>query len=244
MPKLKVPANANDAATFIEDKVKSLFGIATPLLQLHANNQWLIYSPYLSNQVAKSADASSAFQAVRTATFGFELIRLMSLWDRSSPDRNSIPSIFDVMGRPDVMAIVRTRYVDGFTALGVSPQLLADREQDYEAALARLHRLIPAVERSARLQSLRGHRDQFIAHNLIIPARGVAPKYGQETRLLNLTVRIIFDIGLVVTNSTMALDATRRMVKRHADALWSETTLTDERVKHPLLKKTAEIDSL
>ena len=62
------------------------------LIALRENNEVILYSRLLVDQIPKS-HAAKAFNSFRDAVFRFEIVRLCALWDRAGTDRESLPTV-------------------------------------------------------------------------------------------------------------------------------------------------------
>jgi AbiU2 len=70
------------------------------LLALHESNAIIVYSDTLSSQIRRSL-AANAFNVFQGGLHQFEIVRLCALWDRAGPDRESIPTIIELIDLPD-----------------------------------------------------------------------------------------------------------------------------------------------
>src|SRR6266478_3998818 len=102
------------------------------LLELHENNEIVLYSNTLSSQIPTSY-AANAFNVFQRALHQIEIVRLCALWDRAGIDKENIPIIVEAVDHPDVigMLVEETRshwqHKGGviFTAQSDDPQLIA-----------------------------------------------------------------------------------------------------------------------
>ncbi|PIB92411.1 hypothetical protein CSW62_13055 [Caulobacter sp. FWC2] len=206
-----------------QTKASDLFSLIGFVIMCHENNRHLIYGRPLPTAVGTSK-AANAFTVLQRQTFGFELIRLMSIWDSAKPDRTSIPTIWKLIDHPEVRAAMRKDIHDWWARPegGERPSAFVDAKLvEHDHFLRRLERIVPAVLASRRLRALRAHRDAFIAHNLPMDNGAPTPRYGQESRLLATTEYIANYLGLVVNNTSAAYFAARAVSRDTADALWT-----------------------
>jgi hypothetical protein len=56
------------------------------VLELHANNEIIVYSPTLRSQIPTSY-AANAFIVFRHGLHQFEIVRLCALWDSAEPEK-------------------------------------------------------------------------------------------------------------------------------------------------------------
>src|SRR4051794_11661522 len=72
------------------------------LLELHENNAIVVYSPTLSSQIPTS-HAANAFNVFQRGLHQFEVVRLCALWDRAEPEKESIPTIIELVDDENVI---------------------------------------------------------------------------------------------------------------------------------------------
>ena len=72
------------------------------LLDIHENNAIVLYSDVLSKQVAKSY-AANAFNVFREALHQIELVRVCALWDAPVLERESIPTVIELIDDEKVL---------------------------------------------------------------------------------------------------------------------------------------------
>jgi hypothetical protein len=94
-------------------KVERAFEHLQVLLLLHENSAIVVYSPMLSSQVGRSY-AANAFNMLQGAVHGFEIVRLCALWERTGRDRESIPTIVDLIDDAEIIPMLAKsqRYLD------------------------------------------------------------------------------------------------------------------------------------
>ncbi len=69
------------------------------LLELHVNNEIVLYSPTLSSQIPTS-HAGNAFKVFQHALHQFEIVRLCALWDGVDLPKENIPTIVELVDHP------------------------------------------------------------------------------------------------------------------------------------------------
>jgi hypothetical protein len=62
------------------------------VLELHENNEIIVYSPTLRSQIPTSY-AANAFIVFRHGLHQFEIVRLCALWDSVELEKENIPTI-------------------------------------------------------------------------------------------------------------------------------------------------------
>jgi hypothetical protein len=236
-------ADAKARTDRLVDHVSALFG-------LHDANAIIIYSPMLSSQIPRSY-AAHAFNAFQQSTHLYELVRLCAVWDKPGTDRESIPTILALLGKPEIIEkLVQDTY--GSYASGAMPHDLRPTDDpDIEAAKAawweryRVERAeeqarkvrdwiaiaqekADAIITSPALKSLRKFWDGYIAHNLTVlqaPANmqdEVRPvRYGDETSILDATVEIVDALHLALNESSFDWEGAREIAANNARELWN-----------------------
>jgi hypothetical protein len=66
------------------------------LLELHANNLLVVYSPILSSQITPSF-AANAFNVFQRSMHQFEIVRLCALWDGPDAAKENIPTVIELI---------------------------------------------------------------------------------------------------------------------------------------------------
>src|SRR6516165_3946245 len=115
------------------------------LLALHENNAIIVYSDTLSSQVTRSL-AANAFNVFQGGLYQFEIVRLCALWDRAGADRESIPTIIELIKPPDVIEA-----------------LAQETRDELRNAIADVCTILD----SPRLKSIMNLRQKHLAHSLI-----------------------------------------------------------------------------
>jgi len=72
------------------------------LLELHANNAHVVYSPLLSSQIPQSFGAN-AFNVFRRSMHQFEIVRLCALWDPVDVDKENIPTVIELIDHDTII---------------------------------------------------------------------------------------------------------------------------------------------
>ena len=72
------------------------------LLELHANNQFVVYSRTLSAQIRDSF-AANAFNVFQRSMHQIEIVRLSALWDNADPDKENISTVAKLVDNEKVI---------------------------------------------------------------------------------------------------------------------------------------------
>jgi len=72
------------------------------VMELHANNSFVVYSPALSRQIPKSF-AANAFNVFQRGMYQIEIIRLCALWDEPKNNRLNIPTVVELIDNEKVI---------------------------------------------------------------------------------------------------------------------------------------------
>ena len=249
MPKFPDALSTEARIKIAETRADKLIDHVRDLYTMHEANKIVIYSKTLSSQIPRSR-AALAFNQMQRSMHLFELIRLCALWDPCGDDRESAPTVVDLINTPEIIRkIVDDRYAkfasepfphDLSPTTDPTLQKLKDRwweeerlkRADEEAGRTHVQLInaishVEAVRASPALKSMRNFRDQHIAHNLN-PDRptggGRRPRYGEERILLRETVKVADLLHRALNDTSfMWLDA-RRQARRAARALWTRCT--------------------
>jgi hypothetical protein len=218
------------------------------VLELHANNAHVVYSPLLSSQIPRSF-AANAFNVFQRSMHQYEIVRLCALWDRADANaaKENIPTVIELIDDPSIIDTLaaethkhRANEAVELLKPSIDPTLsAADREAIVrlelgfaveQAAKARSE-LTKAIAKareilaSPRLASVMNIRDKRLAHSLertYREKRGpVAPmKYGDETAVLELSVPIVEHLYCWVNGKSFSIEEARRIDDKNATSLW------------------------
>ena len=216
------------------------------VIELHANNEFVVYSNTLSSQIPRSY-AANAFLVFQRSMYQIEVVRLCALWDRAELARENIPTVIELIDDSEIIEKVgdeNLRYWEGGDMRIMNPSadpkmaelerqatVAADQkfgEQQAAKAKAELRHAIAIsrdIKSSAMLASVMNTRDKHLAHSLIFTRREmdgpVAPmKIGQETALLKASVSIVEKLYRVITGKGFMIDDAQEIDHRNAEALW------------------------
>jgi hypothetical protein len=208
------------------DQDKGLVPSLLNHVQMHENNRWLVYSDHLANQIPRS-HAAKAFLSLQMNALHYELIRICSFWEKLDFDGISIPTVVALADSPDVMDLVYENHLSQYTV-----EEGRWRENRAKLALCRLHygiREAKEIAGSELLKHMRNHRNK-LAHQLEqtdlekdgpIPL----PRFGDERKLLEKTVKIVNRLYLSISGIGFAWTESRLMSKRNAHALWQGVSI-------------------
>jgi AbiU2 len=216
------------------------------LLELHANNALVVYSPILSSQIPPSF-AANAFNVFQRSMHQFEIVRLCALWDGPDAAKENIPTVIELIDDDAIIDTLaeETRQHRARDALQLfnaadDPKLnTAEREAvkraelefaDEQASRAETelrHAIAEArdIFGSPRLASVMNIRDKHLAHALETTRREkrgpvVPMKYGDETALLDQSAPIVEQLFCWVNGKSFSIDDSRRIDEENASSLW------------------------
>ncbi len=207
----------------------------------------VLYSDTLSAQIPRSY-AANAFNELQRSMHFYFLVRLSAMWDKASPDRESIPAVLALIEKAEVL----DRFADDtfqYHLTMAEPRDLnpsedpeqrriradiwrrhsRERAEEEKAKVKRwtafIRRIIPRVEQTFVSSSLRPFRDGYIAHNLeasvVNKGDPIKMRYGDETKLLRLTIRIVDRLHLALNGTGFMWDMAKEQANRNANELWS-----------------------
>lgn len=217
------------------------------LLASAENNAVVLYTDRLSGQIPRSF-AANAFNELQRSMHFYFLVRLSAVWDKQSPDRESLPTLASLVDKPSIREhFAKTAY--NYNANMAEPRDLNpstdpeevrtrseywERERERRALKAKAEverwlafaiRMIARADRSCVSVGLRPFRDGYIAHNLdsgvANQGRPIKLRYGDEAKLLRITIRIVDRLHLALNRTGFAWDSAVEQARRNSDELWS-----------------------
>jgi AbiU2 len=221
------------------------------LLELHANNSFVIYSPILAKQIPTSF-AANAFNVFQRGMHQIEIVRLCALWDSADLQKENIPTVIELIDDAPIIQILadetRSHWanqpVGHFPTEPNDPELCEVAAEvmkasnihfgDQQAALA-VSELSQAINcardilSSDTLNKVMNLRDRHLAHSLEKTYREkhgpIEPmQYGDETNLLNSSVPIIEKLLNWVNGKSFSIANSQKIDHENAQALWAGCT--------------------
>jgi len=226
------------------------------VVELHANNSFVVFSPVLASQIPQSY-AANAFNVFQRSMHQIEIVRLCAIWDGVDLDKENIPTIVALINDDEIIEVLaeetRSHWINGASERLLNPSndpalavieremVVASNRQfaDEQASGARTG-LTQAIEDtravlgSDRLASIMNIRDKHLAHSLETTRREkngpVAPmKYGDETELLNASIPIIEGLYCWVNGKSFSIEQSQEIDQNNAKALWTGCKFVDLR---------------
>jgi hypothetical protein len=226
------------------------------VLELHANNEIIVYSPTLRSQIPTSY-AANAFIVFRHGLHQFEIVRLCALWDSVELEKENIPTIIELIDHPAVIEALAQETAahwkgqeGGILNLSDDPELSVleidamrrnnDEFGEHQAQLARkeLREAIDssrAILAAPKLTSMMNLRDKYLAHSLTETRRerkvgSIDPmKYGDEREMLNASLPIVQKLFCWVSAKSFDFENSREIDRENAKALWEACTFDIKR---------------
>jgi hypothetical protein len=220
------------------------------VIELHANNSFVVYSPTLASQIPASF-AANAFEVFQRSMHQIEIVRLCAMWDGADPQKENLPTVVELIDDSEIIEQLGDEnmyYWSGKTAPIGNPstdpdlaalerEAIAASERQFgseQAAKAKreLRQAIAdsrAIIASPRLASVMNIRDKHLAHSLGATRRErhgpVQPmKYGDETELLNASIPIIECLYRWVNGKGFTIEDSQTIDQKNAEALWNGCT--------------------
>jgi hypothetical protein len=226
------------------------------VLELHENNEIIVYSPTLRSQIPTSY-AANAFIIFRQGVHQFEIVRLCALWDSVELEKENIPTIIELIDHPEVIEALAQETAAhwkgqeaGILNPSDDPELSAlevdalrqsnDEFGEQQAQLAR-EGLREAVNSSRailagpKFASMMNLRDKYLAHSLTETRRErkvglIDPmKYGDERVVLNASLPIVQALYCWVNGRSFDFENSREIDRENARALWEACTFDIKR---------------
>lgn len=216
------------------------------VLELHANNAFVVYSPILSSQIPTSY-AANAFNVFQKSMYQIEIVRLCALWDRAEAEKENIPTVIELINDDVIIDMLseetRQSFASGNMLLfnpsddsqlnSIEQQALRDSEMQFaneQASRANAELRVAILDSqtmstSPRLASVMNLRDKHLAHSLATTRRekrgSVAPmKYGDESALIDLTCPIVERLFCWVNGKSFSIEGSRKIDNENAEVLW------------------------
>ena len=213
--------------TLARAKLTKLIDHFLYVIELHANNSFVVFSPVLASY------AANAFKVFQRSMYQIEIVRLCAIWDSIDLDKENIPTVVALIDDDEIIEMLaeeaRSQHQDR------GDQQYADER----ASLARtgLLEAIAAtrtVLSSTRLASIMNIRDKHLAHSLEITRRDkngpVQPmKYGDETKLLDASIPILESLYCWVNGTGLSFENSQGIDQRNAEELWTGCKFVDLR---------------
>jgi hypothetical protein len=218
------------------------------VLELHENNRIVFYSPTLASQIPTS-HAANAFVVFQHGLYQFEIVRLCALWDSAEPEKENIPTVMELIDDPEIIEVLAAETASHWQRQPVSisnpsddPSIHAIEveairrsdhefgEQQAQQTRNELRKCIDdsrAILASPKHASIMNLRDKHIAHALTETRRErrvgfVDPmKYGDEKDMLDTSLSIVQRLFSGVNGTSFDFDASRKIDRKNAEALWS-----------------------
>jgi AbiU2 len=226
------------------------------VVELHANNSFVVFSPLLASQIPCS-HAANAFNVFQRSMHQIEIVRLCAIWDSIDLDKENIPTVVALIDDDEIIETLaeetRSHWVGGASERLLNPSndpaiAAIEREMvkaanlqfaDEQASTARteLRRAIADMREVLgweRLASVMNIRDKHLAHSLETTRREkngpVQPmKYGDETELLNASIPIIERLYCWVNGTSFSIENSQEIDQNNAEALWTGCKFEDLR---------------
>jgi hypothetical protein len=198
---------------------------------MHEANAIVVYSPTLAKQIPTSYAAHAFIQFQRSMHF-FEIVRLCALWDPASRDRESVPTVVQLVDRPNVKKELAARIHSHWAQRPEWDQKFgAERATRDIELLERTIERAREVQTSERLRSVKTMRDESLAHSLTATRlenrEPVAPmKYGDERWLFDESLAVVDGLHTVINGSNFMWENARETARRNSRTLWEGCRFT------------------
>jgi hypothetical protein len=221
------------------------------VLDLHENNEIIVYSPTLRSQIPTSY-AANAFIVFRHGMHQFEIVRLCALWDGVGFEKENIPTIIELIDHPEVIETLAQETAAHWKGQGVRILNPSDDqelnalevdairrtdiefgEQQAQRAREELHEAIAnsrAILAEPKLVSMMNLRNKYLAHSLTETRQerkvgSIDPmKYGDEREMLNASLPIVQALFCWVNGKSFDFENSREIDRKNAKALWEACT--------------------
>lgn len=231
-------------------EAKKLIRILTDRIQisieLHAANEIIIYSNYLSGQIPKSY-AGHAFSAFQDAQFNFEIISLIAIWEKPDINSVSIPTVVHLIDDEEVLSELVHRTFNAYAGIPrrhINPQsdpkiqraveeVLRDSQVEFatqqsqkaaeqlEASIKEAKDIIKR-EQTHSIANVRNHLSHSLTQTRREQKMSIEPMtYGDERELLNVSIKLIEDLYCWVNGTSFDIAGdVFEQARRNARELW------------------------
>jgi hypothetical protein len=205
------------------------------VLELHENNEIIVYSPTLRSQIPTSY-AANAFIVFRHGLHQFEIVRLCAPWDGVELDQENIPTIIELIDHPDVIEALAQETGANWKGEEFGEQQAQRAREELRAAVEDSR----AILAGSKLESMMNLRNKYLAHSLTETRRDRARrerkdgsidpmKYGDERQLLNDSMPIVQALFCWVNGKSFNFENSREINRENAKALWEACTFDIKR---------------
>jgi hypothetical protein len=215
------------------------------VIELHANNSFIVYSPTLGSQIPPSF-AANAFNVFQRSMHQIEIVRLCAIWDTADPDKENVPTVIEMIDDEKIIEALAAETRSHRTGTGghllnpsddpelaaIEQETVSDARFGDEQGLKATAELIDAIKdsrailRSPQLASVMNLRDKHLAHSLTTTRRErrapIPPmKFGDETDLLNASIPIVEKLYCWVNGTGFSIGESQEIDQTNAEALWN-----------------------
>src|SRR5258705_13830329 len=75
------------------------------VIELHANNSFVVFSPVLASQIPNSY-AANAFNVFQRSMYQIEIVRLCAIWDGIDLDKENIPTVVKLIDDDEIIEML------------------------------------------------------------------------------------------------------------------------------------------
>src|SRR5260221_12860401 len=97
--------NTKERIDLAKAKMRKVLDHFLYVVELHANNSFVVYSSVLASQIPASY-AASAFNVFRLSMHQIEIVRLCAIWDGADPDKENIPTIIELIDNAEIIEML------------------------------------------------------------------------------------------------------------------------------------------
>jgi hypothetical protein len=216
------------------------------VLELHANNYFVIYTDTLSRQIPTSF-AANAFKVFQRGMYQIEIVRLCALWDRPEKEKENITTVVELIDHEQIIEALaeetRGQWANHPPSLlnpapdpelaeieltglrEVNKRLGKDQAIKARAKLKKSIKVVRTIRRSSRLKSIMNARDKHLAHSLTKTRREkhgpIKPMTNSDGRwLLTRSIPVIEALYCWVNGKSFSIAHSMEIDKENANALW------------------------
>ena len=230
---VKWPNNlpTNDRLAIASNRVEKLLDHWITILAIRESNAQM-NSLQLRKQIPKSY-AANCYNYLSYSQRRYELICFTAVWDKSSEDRDSIPTIFRLINDPKVRSAIVAKAASNYqqsTQHAAIDEYMVRRQREEIAKakgqLMKLETLVRLISNHDTVKKIIAYRDETIAHSLSKSVSQVTPYQIPNAKgVWDLTEKCIVLLNSLVRNSGFDFKGSVEMHHRNAEYFWGGLTV-------------------
>lgn len=227
-PKLTWPINltAADRISVAKARLYKAKDLLSFAIAVRESNAQLV-SARIRRQIPISR-AANCYNFLVASQLRHEVVCLTALWDESREDRDSLPTILQLVSDSNVEAELLKIAENSYS--GSSAYEKRRRKEERRRAIGQfseVKKLIGVLPKNARFKKLRDFRNEVIAHTLSKPASNIRPNAIPKTKgFWDYTIKCLSLLDALIANSSMDWTGAEKIHRRNAALFWQSVSIT------------------